>query len=242
MKTCLTNPSSAVQRKLRLGAAPMRVVIASATMATHSYSNRGFEPSELGSFKRSSAHAPLRRTLVLTAPLWALAGCAGLMGPPVLKVTPQELQQKLAKRFPMRQKVLDLMEVELAVPEVTLLPSQGRVAMRLPVRAGDPQRGSVSNRLEAWLGFNARPVWRANVKGVTLEDVQVTEFSLANSGRSLPFWLQGLGGSLAAQALEGGVVWQATDDQLAKLKRLGWQPAEVKVLADGLELALVAAA
>lgn len=190
----------------------------------------------------TSRHRRLRRSMMLAAPLWSLAGCASLMGPPVLKVTPQELQQRLAKRFPMKQKVLDLMEVELALPDVALLPSQGRVAMRLPVRAGDPQRGGFGSGLEAWLGFNARPVWRANVKGVTLEDVQVTEFSLANSGRSLPFWLQGLGGSLAAQALEGGVVWQATDEQLAKLKRLGWQPAEVKVLADGLELALVAAA
>lgn len=83
---------------------------------------------------RTSARSGPRRALLLATGL-ALAGllaaCASLIGPRQFEVSQQRLQEGLAKRMPLHQRVLAVFDVELSHPQLEIPADNGRIVLTL---------------------------------------------------------------------------------------------------------------
>ena len=100
----------------------------------------------------------LKRLLKFAFPLMAaaflLAACASLIGPREVDLPQERLQHNLDRKFPMRQRVLGVFEVELSHPQLAILAENNRVALNFdlnvtPLLARQAWRGNmtVSGRL-----------------------------------------------------------------------------------------------
>ncbi|MFZ6647707.1 DUF1439 domain-containing protein [Undibacterium sp. TJN25] len=89
----------------------------------------------------STAALWLRRSKKLALPVAAaclLAACAGLIGPRQLDVSTARLQEGLDHRFPLNNRAMALLDVQLTHPQLTMLPDSGRVALALDVNIAPP--------------------------------------------------------------------------------------------------------
>jgi hypothetical protein len=67
-----------------------------------------------------------------------LASCASLSGPRRVELSQAKLQAGLERRFPLRNRLLELFEVQLTGPRVEILPQNDRVALTLDVAVSPP--------------------------------------------------------------------------------------------------------
>jgi hypothetical protein len=77
-------------------------------------------------------------TMAAVAAGGLLASCATLSGPRRIELSEAKLQRGLERRFPLRNRLLDLFDVQLTVPRVSILPQSDRVALTLDVAVSPP--------------------------------------------------------------------------------------------------------
>src|SRR5262245_31674259 len=70
-----------------------------------------------------------------------LAACTGLMWPPRVRYSEAELNQMLGRRFPLEKRVLEVVDLSLANPQLTLRPESRRLATRFDLQASDRLTG-----------------------------------------------------------------------------------------------------
>ena len=104
-----------------------------------------------------------------------LASCAGMIGPQDVEIPLNKMQQRLDERFPLRHRVLEVFEVTLVRPQLTLVPERDRVSLGTDTEVRPPftrdlwmGRLTVSGRLFLDNASNA----------VRLRDATVDEFRL----------------------------------------------------------------
>ncbi|HEX5739024.1 MAG TPA: DUF1439 domain-containing protein, partial [Hydrogenophaga sp.] len=73
-----------------------------------------------------------------SAPGWAAAQDTGAASPPGYTVPEALLQQSVAQRFPLRYPVPGLLNLDVQVPNLRLLPSQNRLGANMDVIAAGP--------------------------------------------------------------------------------------------------------
>ena len=64
----------------------------------------------------------------LAAGTTLIAGCAGLFGPRTVEVSQAQLEELLARRFPLTRRVLEIFDVTVSAPLLRLLPDANRIA------------------------------------------------------------------------------------------------------------------
>jgi hypothetical protein len=74
---------------------------------------------------------------LLAAPL-LLSSCATLLGPRDLEIPAWRLQEALANHFPFNSRVLELMDVRVTNPRVTLLPQTNRILTSMDAAVAPP--------------------------------------------------------------------------------------------------------
>lgn len=82
-----------------------------------------------------------RRFGVMAAALAAgtmLASCASLSGPRRVELSQAKLQAGLERRFPLRNRLLDLFDVQLTRPQLAIQPNSDRVALTMDVSVSPP--------------------------------------------------------------------------------------------------------
>lgn len=67
-----------------------------------------------------------------------LAGCASLSGPRQVEIPLAKLQAGLDRRFPMDNRLFELLDLRLSHPRLTLLPETDRVAINLEAYVAPP--------------------------------------------------------------------------------------------------------
>lgn len=77
-------------------------------------------------------------TLLLLALLGGLAACGSLVGPRDIELPLSKLQSGLDRRFPLNNRVLELFDVELTRPQLSVLSDTGRVALSLDALVAPP--------------------------------------------------------------------------------------------------------
>ena len=79
-----------------------------------------------------------RRILLLALAGVLLASCSTLVGPRDIELPLEKLQAGLDRRFPMNNRMLELFEVELSRPQLSLQPQDGRVGIALDASVAPP--------------------------------------------------------------------------------------------------------
>jgi hypothetical protein len=67
-----------------------------------------------------------------------LASCASLSGPRRVEIPQARLQAGLERRFPLRNRLLELFDVQLTRPQLAILPESDRVALTMDVSVSPP--------------------------------------------------------------------------------------------------------
>jgi hypothetical protein len=104
-----------------------------------------------------------------------LASCASLTGPRRIELSQARLQAGLERRFPMRNRLLELFEVHLTGPQLTILPESDRVALTMDVSVSPPflrQSWAGSMTLSGHLYVDAAR------SGVFMADAHVDRFDI----------------------------------------------------------------
>jgi hypothetical protein len=128
-----------------------------------------------------------RRRFGLTVAALAAGGvlvsCASLSGPRRVEISQAKLQAGLERRFPLRNRLLDLFDVRLTRPEVAILPENDRVALTMDVSVSPPflrQSWAGTMTLSGHLYIDAAR------SGVYMADAHVDRFDVQgmDSGRA----------------------------------------------------------
>src|SRR5437764_6936106 len=104
-----------------------------------------------------------------------LASCASLSGPRRVELSQARLQAGLERRFPMNNRMLQLLDVQLARPQLTILPESDRVALGLGVSVAPPLLG------QSWHGsmaLSGRLVLDPSRNAVFLTDTHLDRFDV----------------------------------------------------------------
>lgn len=126
----------------------------------------------------SRRRAALAGALVLGS---LLAGCGTLAGPRQVEIPLEKLQAGLDRRFPMDNRLFELLDLRLSHPRLTLLPETDRVAISLEAYVAPPfmQRAftgtlAVSGRLYVDAARGAVFMTEAHVDGFTLSGLDAS--------------------------------------------------------------------
>lgn len=180
-----------------------------------------------------SRHPTRIRLAVLALPLLGLAGCAGLGGLRNVTLSQEQLQVQLDRQFPRQQRLLELIDINVARPVLRLLPERNRIATDLDLSAterlsGRTVRGSLA--LEYALRFEPSDA------SVRLAQVQVQDARLDLGSGPLSPSSARVGALLAERLLDDFVLYRADAERLKLIQRLGVTAAEIMVTSRGVEI------
>ena len=176
-----------------------------------------------------------RNLLLLSGATLLLGGCAAVLGPRNIEVSQQRLQELVARRFPVNKRYLELFDVSIGTPRLTLLPEDNRIATQFDVTATDrllrrPMNGSMD------LNYALRFEPADNT--VRLADVRVDSFLLGDVPGPLQNQLNRIGRLLAEEMLDGEVVHTLKPEDVKNAQGRGYRPGDLKVTSRGLLLTL----
>ena len=179
------------------------------------------------------------------ASLGLLQGCSHALMPRVITLSEGELSALVARAFPMQQRLLEVLDLQLSAPRLRLLPELNRLSVLLAVQAQERLRGG-SGRGE--LLFNSFLHFEPQDATVRLAQVRVQQLdfmpaatggsSTMDSLTALPGGLQRIGRQLAERLLENLVVYRLSAERQAQLRQWGLKPGAVTVTSRGIEISL----
>lgn len=162
-----------------------------------------------------------------------LSGCAGLLGTHDVDISESQLTLLLARQFPMERKVLEVVELNITNPQITLLPQANRVATELDVSALDRLFGS-SAMGHVKLDYGLR--FQASDHTIRMTEVRVRELTLSSGSNNLRGAAQRLGGLVAENALENLVLYRMKPAQADEMDRLNLVASPITVTPQGLHM------
>jgi len=182
-------------------------------------------------------HRPVARA-ALVALLWlclGLAGCAGLGGPRNVNLSQEQLQAHIDRQFPRQQRLLELIDINVARPILRLMPERNRIATDLDLSAterlsGRTVRGSLA------LDYALR--YEPSDGSVRLAQVHVQEARLDLGNGPLAPSSARVGALLAERLLDDFALYRADPKRLELLQRAGVTAADIVVTARGIEIRL----
>ncbi|MBT9597027.1 MAG: hypothetical protein IV094_13680 [Vitreoscilla sp.] len=166
-----------------------------------------------------------------------LAGCAGLLGPRSVVYSENELNQMLAKRFPLDKQVLNLLDVSLSRPQLTLRPEVGRLSTEFEIRASERLLG------RAWQGrllldYGLR-LERSDYS-LRLVSPRVVAASLDRADRDRPpVAAERLGSLLVETLLDDLVLHRLKPEQVERLAQAGYEPGNLEFTTRGIQITAV---
>jgi hypothetical protein len=179
---------------------------------------------------------PRRRLLgaVFGAAL-AAAACSGPAGPRSVTLSLDKMQEKLAQRFPRRFPLAGLIDLNLQVPSLTLLPERNRINALMALDASGPAlRRAYNGVLDVDFALRYEPADQT----VRATELQVHALQIDGLPPQASTLLAGLGPTLAQQALREVVLHQLQPRELALADSLGLQPGRITVTQQGLVIEL----
>ena len=167
----------------------------------------------------------------------ACSALPGGRGQPSYKVSFEQLQQAVARRFPLRYPVAGLLDLNVQAPRLRLLPEVNRLGTEMEVEAAGPAlRRSYAGALD--LDF----ALRYEVSDQTVRAYQLRINSLRFSGLSqgASEILNAYAPALAEQSLREVVLHQLRPQDLSLADSMGLQPGSITVTPQGLVIGFVA--
>ena len=160
-----------------------------------------------------------------------LSGCAGLIGTHDVDISESQLTLLMARQFPMERKVMEVIDLNITNPVLTLMPQANRVGTELDVTAIDRVFGSTALghvRLDYALRF------QPSDHTIRMTQVRVRELTLDSGTSSLHGVAQRLGTLVAEGALENQTLYKMKPAQADEMDRLNLQASPIRVTPQGL--------
>jgi hypothetical protein len=178
----------------------------------------------------------LRRAfgLTLLAPVWPALGA--WLGPDTITIGLSQIDAVLGRRFPLRRRLLDVLEFELAAPALQLLPQDNRMGAELHLQITDPASGQrAAGVLSSSFGLRYA-AQDASVR-LTQPRLEHVEFDAGQgaSGALDPKLLQSLA-PIVTRLLDNAAIYRLKPEQVAMMRRAGVQPGELRVTPLGVEI------
>lgn len=143
-----------------------------------------------------SISLPRRRVATLACAFMLgslLAGCALLSGPRQVEIPLAKLQAGLDRRFPMDNRLFELLDLRLSHPRLTLLPETDRVAVNLEAYVAPP---FMQQSFTGTLGLSGRLYVDAARGAVFMTEPHVDSFTLSGIDASRQQQLAGAANKL----------------------------------------------
>ena len=155
---------------------------------------------------------------------------------PRYKVSATQLQAAVAQRFPMRYPVPGLLNLDVQVPTLRLLPALNRLSAEMVVEAAGPAfNRSHSGTLE--VGFALR--YEATDRTVRAHQLHFTRLQFPSLQPNVVKLLNAYGPALAEGTLLEVVVHRLRPQDLTLPDTLGMQPGSITVTDEGLTIGFV---
>lgn len=183
------------------------------------------------------------RTIAAASALWAavlallalLSGCAGLLGTHDVDISESQLTLLVARQFPMERKVMEVIDVDITNPVLTLIPQDNRVGTELDIAAVDRLFGN-SATAHIKLDYGLR--FQLSDHTIRMTQVRVRELTLASGSSNLHGAAQRLGGLVAEGALENLVLYRMKPAQADEMDRLDLVASPITVTTQGLHMSV----
>jgi hypothetical protein len=178
------------------------------------------------------------RRLVITLPaVAALASCAGMGGPTTVTLTASDIERLVQRRFPIDKRMLEVFDVTMNAPRISLLPERNRVAAVVKVNA---RSILVRGSWEGQLTLDSALRWEPSDQTVRLNQVRVQDLLIASADPLARSAGERMGAALAERMLEDFALYALPPERAAQMRALGVAPAAVTVTARGVEISFAA--
>lgn len=163
----------------------------------------------------------------------ALAGCAGLGRPDAVTLSEADLARLLGRVFPLDRRVLEVLDVSVDAPRLTLLPERNRLAVAAAATGRDRLFGG---SWRARLGFDSALRYEPADQTLRLAQVRVNELTLDSGDMAQHAVVQRVAPLLAERMLDDLVIYRLTPERAQELARQGVRPKSVAVTRGGVEI------
>ena len=155
---------------------------------------------------------------------------------PQFKVSAALLQQAVAQRFPLRDPVSGLLNLDLQAPQLSLLPAHNRLGAEMAIDAAGPAlQGSHHGTLA--LDFALR--YEASDLTVRAHQLRFKQLTMPSLRPRVAMLLNTYGPTLSERALMEVVLHRLQPSDLALPNSMGLQPGSISVTDTGLVIGLV---
>lgn len=170
----------------------------------------------------------------------ALAGCAALpfnnpFGPRTIEVSQEQLLAQVSGQFPFNRRMLDVFDVTVSAPRLTMLPQENRIATELDVDTG---RTLLTDGFKGRLALSYGLRYEPADQSVRLAEVRLDRFQLEGVPDALKTRTGRLGALLAEELLSGFTVYRFKPEDLNIALGLGYKPGSIYVTGRGVALTL----
>ncbi len=155
---------------------------------------------------------------------------------PKYAVSGQQLQEAVAKRFPLKYPMGGLLELTLLTPQLRLLPTLNRLGTDMVVDASGPALQRVYTGTFD-VDFALR--YEASDQSIRAHQLRVNSIRLAGLPPGPSALLEAFGPSLAGQSLQEIVLHRLKPEDLALANGMGLEPGTITVTAKGLTIDFV---
>jgi hypothetical protein len=186
----------------------------------------------------------MRRTFLtslLIGFLALLSSCATLPPPPkTISVTEARLAQLISSQFPFNSEMLEVLDVVVSTPRISLDPLNNRINTALDIDvAGNSILGLFTSKtykgaLDLSYGLRFEP----KDATVRLTDVRVHRLDIDGTPSVMRRSIEKLGTPLAQKLLKDYVLYKVRPEDLQAAQGWGYMPGAFKVEATGLSLTL----
>ena len=152
---------------------------------------------------------------------------------PQHKVSAAAIQAAVAQRFPLRYPVVGLLNLDVQVPKLRLLPAQNRLSAEMAVNAAGPALNrNHSGTLEVEFALR----YEASDRTVRAHQLRLARLQFPTLQPGVVALINTYGPALAEQTLLEVVVHRMRPQDLALPDSLGLQPGSITVTSEGLTI------
>lgn len=162
-----------------------------------------------------------------------LSSCASVFSPRQVDIPLHKLQAGLERRFPVNERLLQLFDVQLTRPQLSLQPDQDRVALAVDASVAPPfARAWTGN-----LGFSGRLYVDPGRSAVMMAEPRVDSFRLGSGNAEAERQLLRVANGLIDTVARDMPVYTFNQDEL-RYAGVQFVPTRIQTTASGLKVTL----
>jgi hypothetical protein len=150
-------------------------------------------------------------------------------------VPPDQMQESVAKRFPVKKRLADIIDITVLAPRLSLLPEANRLGTELDLDFLDRLGG---RRYKGTMSLDYGLRFERTDNSVRMTGVRVKSVRLANVPPGYNELLTQTMPQLAEQLLADYAVHTFSEQDMMLVSGLGFEPGEIKVTPQGLRVTL----